>query len=62
MDKVEELKTSNEWAMGDWFKFVVYDPDGWDRSNYHFSWYQERISKREFRKRASISTLLPRVA
>ncbi|MCP3965094.1 MAG: hypothetical protein GY718_01895, partial [Lentisphaerae bacterium] len=50
MGKVEELKTSNEWAMEDWFKFVIYDPDGWDRSNYHFSWYQERISKREFRK------------
>lgn len=37
---------------------VVLDPDGWDRQNFSYSWYEERITKEEFDKRLRTSTTM----
>ena len=55
-----ETKTSQEWYV---FLYpnkevIVYDPDGWDRTNYDFSWYEEQITQEEFNDRVSNSTTL----
>ena len=50
------LKTSSQWCR--LFKCVVMDPDGWDRKNYEYSFNQELITEKEFRKRISNSTML----
>jgi len=49
-----ELKTSSEWEEE--CKVIVLDPDGWDRENYHFSWFEEKITKEEFERRLMFST------
>jgi len=51
-------KTSQQWVeelypVGN----PVVDPDGWDRKDFEYSWYQEPISKDEFEKRLMNSTL-----
>jgi len=51
-----ELKSSNEWSKTLFPHIQILDPDGWDRSNFQFSWYEEKISKQEFEKRMSTST------
>lgn len=47
-------KTSKEWAES--MAFEILDPDGWDRSNFDYSFNQELISKDEFAKRLCRST------
>ena len=56
----EELKTSQEWyeSIPKEYGFVIYDPDGWDRTNYQYSFHEELITKEEFKKRASGSTCI----
>ena len=49
------LKTSEDWNKED--TFIVLDPDGWDRSNYQYSWYEELITKDEYDKRFASSTV-----
>ena len=49
-----ELKTSDEWQK--LCHVIVYDPDGWDRKNYDYSWKEEKITREEFEKRLMIST------
>ena len=49
-----EKKNSEEWQK--LCKIEVIDPDGWDRQNYQFSWYEEKITKQEFEKRLGPST------
>ena len=50
-------KTSNDWVASGILKgSVVLDPDGWDRSNFQYSWYEELITEEEFHLRASSST------
>ena len=52
----KKLKTSEEWQK--LCKVKVMDPDGWDRSNnYHYDWYEKKISRLEFEKRLAISTV-----
>jgi len=43
------LKTSQEWQEES--DVIVYDPDGWDKKNYDYSWFEEKISLVEFEKR-----------
>lgn len=50
------LKTSKEWCKH--FDCVVFDPDGWDRKNYEYSFNEEMVSEAEFRKRAKKSSML----
>jgi hypothetical protein len=54
------LRTSQEW-----FRLtnarcgsIIYDPDGWDRSNYDYSFNEELITHDEYLKRLSVSTTL----
>jgi calcineurin-like phosphoesterase family protein len=53
-------KTSQQWyaEIPRELGFVIYDPDGWDRKNYEFSFNQELITKEEFIKRTFGSTVL----
>lgn len=50
-------KTSEEWSKSGILKgSTILDPDGWDRRNFEYSWYQELITEKEFQHRASYST------
>lgn len=51
---MKDLRTSEEWQK--LCKIEVIDPDGWDRQNYQFSWYEEKISREEFETRTMPST------
>jgi hypothetical protein len=37
---------------------TVIDPDGWDRSNYDYSWKEEMITRREYDERVLYSTCM----
>ena len=54
----EILKTSEQWQTEAEHTYVVVDPDGWDRTNFHFSFYEEMITEREFMERLVNSTLI----
>ena len=54
-----KLKTSEKWAKillkeGE----VILDPDGWDRSNFHFSFFEEEITEEQFKRRMLFSTVV----
>lgn len=51
-------KASSEWLKES--DFIVIDPDGWDRSNYEYSFNIEKITKKEFDKRLMMSTVTKR--
>lgn len=48
-------KSSKDWAEE--YQVTVYDPDGWDRTNFDESW-SELISEEEFVRRCSVSTVI----
>ena len=50
-------KTSADWQVLH-PELRVYDPDGWDRKNYFYSWYQELITEEEWMRRAFVSTCI----
>jgi len=52
---LEGLRTSKEWNKI--FKYGIIDPDGWDRTNYEYSFNEEIITYGEFITRALQSTL-----
>ena len=56
---VEDLRTSKEWneLLCKPNEFQILDPDGWDRSNWEFSWNEELITKEEFKMRVMNSTV-----
>lgn len=62
MSKVDqtELKTSAEWQELYPYPKVM-DPDGWDRKNYDYSWYQEKINIKEYASRVRHSTCMHKV-
>lgn len=35
---------------------IVYDPDGWNRTNFQFSWFEEQITKEEYLRKRMFST------
>ena len=53
----EDKRTSQEWAI--LCTHIILDPDGWDRSNYQYSWYEEKITRKEFEDRLILSTIQP---
>lgn len=55
---MSELKTSNEWYEEERDKYIIMDPDGWDRRNYQYSFYEEKITREEYDKRVMESTLM----
>lgn len=54
-----ELKTSDEWfkLFPEEYNLKIIDPDGWDRTNFQYSFYEEKISEKEFKTRLMSSTL-----
>jgi len=54
-----EKKTSKEWydLASKEYKLKILDPDGWDRLNYDYSFYEELITEKEFIKRVLNSTI-----
>jgi len=56
------LRTSNEWnsmlckKLG--VLYFIREPDGWDRTNFSKSYYEEKITKEEFESRLMRSTLI----
>lgn len=50
-----EERTSESW--NNVFPYIILNPDGWDRANWQFSWYEEKISFQEFNRRAIQSTV-----
>ena len=59
LESKEEIKTSDEWEKSDLPEMKgteVLDPDGWDRQNFDFSYYQELITKDEYLLRVGGST------
>lgn len=54
------LLTSDEWQKILKDDPIVYDPDGWDRTNFQYSWYEEKITLEEYRSRMLKSTLVPK--
>lgn len=57
MENKEVLKTSKEWQELNPSP-MVYDPDGWDRKNFQYSWFEEEITYAEYTKRLCGSTCL----
>jgi hypothetical protein len=51
------LKTSIEW-IAEYPDITIIDPDGWDRSNYDYSFNEEKITKEEFERRVFMSTCM----
>jgi hypothetical protein len=53
------LKTSEEWFNEIYpnGELKILDPDGWDRSNWDYSWGEERITEGEFNQRLFRSTI-----
>lgn len=51
------LKTSEEWQKL-FPDVIIYDPDGWDRSNFEYSWFEEKITLEEYHKRQFSSTCM----
>jgi len=49
-------KTSEEWSKE--YGPEVIDPDGWDRTNFQYSWYEEKITKEEYENRLVKSTII----
>ena len=59
LESKEEIKTSDEWEKSNLPEMdgtIVLDPDGWDRQNYQFSYYEELITKDEYLLRVGGST------
>jgi len=51
-------KTSEEWFKSNLLKgSLIIDPDGWDRQNWQFSWFEELITEKEFNYRVCDSTV-----
>lgn len=52
---MEEKKTSKQWESESYIKII--DPDGWDRTNFEYSFNEELITYDEFNNRRLRSTI-----
>ena len=63
INKVIPIRTSDEWYGEDEQSvrgiYEILDPDGWDRSGegWHYSWFEERITRKEYERRLGQSTI-----
>lgn len=56
---VKELKkTSEQWynSLPSEDRVIILNPDGWDRTNYQYSYFVEKITLDEFQNRVLRST------
>lgn len=53
-------KTSKEWQE-QFPEIVVLDPDGWDRTNFQYSWHEEQITLEEYNRRVMFSTCVGKI-
>lgn len=51
------LRPSSEWQTM-FSDIIVRDPDGWNRQNYQFSWFEEHITIEEYKNRIMYSTCM----
>ena len=51
-----DIKTSEEWSQII-NNVQVVDPDGWNRSNFQYSWFEEKIPVEEYINRVEKSTI-----
>ena len=56
----KQLLTSHQWQQIHPDP-VVMDPDGWDRTNYQFSWFEELITEGEYFVRRMSSTCMGKI-
>lgn len=56
--EVELVRTSKDWQELDSSNTIIMDPDGWDRSNYEYSFNQELITEEEYKHRKLMSTVI----
>ena len=58
--KADLLKTSEQWYNDTYpnGELVILDPDGWDRTNYEYSWSVQLISFETFGQRVARSTIM----
>lgn len=50
-------QTSDLWTKEAKYRgVVIFDPDGWNRRNFEYSFYEEEIDETEFQRRLSQST------
>lgn len=56
MTNENSLLTSKDWQEK-YPETKVLDPDGWDRTNFQYSWYEEKITHNEYLKRLRVSTI-----
>ena len=54
-DNEFELKTSEEWYQE--YPLLMIAPRGWDIKNFHYSWYEEKITFKEFDRRCMASDM-----
>ena len=52
---IKMKKVSSEWMKEKNCEIV--DPDGWDRTNYDYSFNKEKITHEEFERRLMLSTI-----
>lgn len=48
------IRNSADWNRHDTYRIL--DPDGWDRTNFRFSWFVELIDQNEYIRRRNKST------
>ena len=53
-----EKRTSKEWntEMTAAVNIKILDPDGWDRNNFQYSFFEKIIKKKKFKKKVMMST------
>lgn len=56
--EINVVRTSEDWYKEDTSGTIILDPDGWDRSNYEYSYYEELITLDEYKRRKIRSTVL----
>ena len=61
LGEVEMKRTSAEWQKLKPYP-EVYDPDGWDRANFQYSWHEELVTEGEYEQRTMRSTCMHRVS
>jgi hypothetical protein len=56
-------KTSQQWydELRKTENITIMDPDGWDRTNYKYSFTEELITKEKFEERLAQSTCLKNI-